>query len=489
MLKGYIGRLGKNSIIYGVGNMLTKMLALLVLPFLTAYIDPKEYGIISMFTTFSSFVQPIFQLGLSAGITPVYFEQKKEFDKNRIILFSFIILFFSSLIMLVICFIGRSFLSEKIIGITGYENLFFIYMISIAIASLEVPFLYKYQFEEKAGKFVIITAVTSVVWYGVLYILILNKGMGISGYIIGLLFSELFRFFAFYFGLKMSFQGMTDWIRISKRLLKISLPFVPSFFSLYILQQIGRIILQAEYGLDTTGIYSVGINVGSAINIVIGGITTAWTPFFLSFQDKTKEVSEILGKITILYLFIVGTITLFFFSFSKPIVLTVVDKAYYDSYLVVGMYACSLFFNGLFFFLLPPLYYANETKYISFLQIPAAVIAVIISKVLIGLWGIWGAGVAIAMNYFVLVLITAYWNKRHQYYFKITYQKGRIAVFCFFYTISAIVITVMQKRNFSLCGEWIQALLFSLVISIVMLGYLGKIVGVWKFIHNGALKK
>ena len=78
MLKGYIGRLGKNSIIYGVGNMLTKMLALLVLPFLTAYIDPKEYGIISMFTTFSSFVQPIFQLGLSAGITPVYFEDRKS---------------------------------------------------------------------------------------------------------------------------------------------------------------------------------------------------------------------------------------------------------------------------------------------------------------------------------------------------------------------------------------------------------------------------
>lgn len=488
MLKGYIGRLGKNSMIYGVGNMLTKMLALLILPFLTAYINPEEYGIISMFTTFSTFVQPVFQLGLSAGITPVYFEQKKESDKNRVIFFAFIILLISSLLMLAICFIGRSYLSEKIIGIAGYENLFFIFMGSVAIASLEVPFLYKYQFEEKALRFVIITAVTSVVWYGILYILIIHEGMGVSGYITGLLISEIFRFIAYFGGVKISFQNMKNWLRISKRLLKISFPFVPSFFSLYVLQQIGRIILQAEYGLEATGIYSVGINIGSAINIVIGGIITAWTPFFLSFQNKTKEESEILGKITTLYLFVVGTITLCFFSFSKPVVLMMVDEAFYESYSVVGMYACSLFFNGLFSFLLPPLYYANETKYISLLQIPAAVIAVFISKGLIALWGIRGAGVSIAMNYLILALITIYWNQKHSYYFRITYQKRNIVLFCVFFLISVAAITIMQKRNFPLWREWVRALISSFGFGIVILGYLCKITEAWKFIRRRGKK-
>lgn len=484
MLMEYIKRFSKNSIIYGIGNMLSKMLALLILPFLTEHIKPVEYGIISMFTVFSTFVQPVFQLGLSAGITPIYFEQETKRQKNNVILLSFWILLVSALLMIGGCFVFRSFLLKVVIGVNGYEDLFFVYMLSVAIASIELPFLYKYQFEEKSMQFVITTFFSSIACYGLLFFLVIYCDFGIEGYIYGLLLGEVIRFFGYFLGLKVSLIDLDYDKILIKKIFVTSFPFIPSFFSLYVLQQIERIFLKDQYGLDVAGVYSVGTNIGSAINIVIGGIVTAWTPFFLSFKQKSKEDADTLGKITTLYIIVIGTITLCFFSFSKPVVITFVNQAYFESYFVIGMYASSLFFHGLFSFFLPPIYYAGETRFISLLQIPAAILSVFISRGLIGWLGIRGAGLSIATSFFILAIITECWNLGHRYYFRINYQWRQIYVFGIFYLFMIVAIIYLQKKDYLLWVEWLRAFLITLLFCLGVLFYLVKVLRAYKWIQK-----
>lgn len=463
MLKRYIGRLGKNSVIYGVGNSLSKVLALLLLPFLTAYLTPEDYGIISMFATFATFIQPIFQMGISAGLAPVYFSQDNNSDKNMTIFNAFFLLLISSCLLTVLSFLCREKLSYAVLELNGYGDLFFIYMLSIAVSSVEVPLLCKYQFDEKAMRFVIVTVLSSIFNYGLLLFLVIALMKGLSGYIYGALIGEVVRFFLFGVGLNIKGKKIVLKIESIRKLLRVSLPFVPSFFSIYLLQQIGRIILQRKYGLEAVGVYSVGVNLGSVITVLTGAVTTAWVPFFLSFRNRDEKTSKALGTIITFYVYIMGTIVMMFFVFSKPVVETFVDNAYYNAYQVIGLYACAQFFSGLFSMLLPPIYYAAETKYVSVLQTVAAVISIILTELLTKGYGMLGAGISIAISYFILVILVLCWNCYKKDYFKIMYEWRRCIGFFLLFLVGILITFYIHKGNLSLFWEWIRAIFVALI--------------------------
>ncbi len=67
-MTGQLGRLAKSALIYGTGEVLTKILGFLMLPLFTAYLTPDDYGINAILASIT------FVLGsvLSFGIMPNY---------------------------------------------------------------------------------------------------------------------------------------------------------------------------------------------------------------------------------------------------------------------------------------------------------------------------------------------------------------------------------------------------------------------------------
>ena len=64
---------------YLSGTVVSNILVVASLPILTHFLDPDEYGILSIFFTVSSVFVIAFGLNINAGITRYYLEKKDDF--------------------------------------------------------------------------------------------------------------------------------------------------------------------------------------------------------------------------------------------------------------------------------------------------------------------------------------------------------------------------------------------------------------------------
>ena len=70
--------LSKNSVIYGVGSVITRFVGLIMLPLFTSYLSPTEFGILAMLALLTMVVHPVFSLGLTVAMGASYFENNKR---------------------------------------------------------------------------------------------------------------------------------------------------------------------------------------------------------------------------------------------------------------------------------------------------------------------------------------------------------------------------------------------------------------------------
>ena len=77
-----IKKLTQETLIYGVGNVITRLVTFLLLPLLTNLLSPKEYGQIALIYVFLGFMNIIYHYGLDAAFMRYYSSLESNDDKN-----------------------------------------------------------------------------------------------------------------------------------------------------------------------------------------------------------------------------------------------------------------------------------------------------------------------------------------------------------------------------------------------------------------------
>ena len=67
-----IKSLGKQSLVYGIGHILARLVTFLLLPLYTNVFTASEYGVVALFYTFLSFMNVIMRYGLGAAFLKFY---------------------------------------------------------------------------------------------------------------------------------------------------------------------------------------------------------------------------------------------------------------------------------------------------------------------------------------------------------------------------------------------------------------------------------
>src|SRR4030042_2355383 len=93
------------------------------------------------------------------------------------------------------------------------------------------------------------------------------------------------------------------------------------------------------------------------------------------------------------------------------------QTAFHEAYKVVGLSASASFITGVFFILLPGMYFVKEVKYVTLIQLFAALVAVGFNLLLIQPFGLLGAAIALMLGFVAMVLFAHLWNlKRKRIY-------------------------------------------------------------------------
>src|SRR5205085_10681742 len=86
---GQINRLARHSAIYGLGGLVSRILAFLLLPLYTSYLTTADYGKIETLVAASTVLVIVLRLGISSSFFRFYFDSRDDEGRTRVVRTSF----------------------------------------------------------------------------------------------------------------------------------------------------------------------------------------------------------------------------------------------------------------------------------------------------------------------------------------------------------------------------------------------------------------
>ena len=108
--------LGKESLIYGTGHVLARLITFLLLPIYTHVFSPEEYGVISLAYAFIGFSMMFYRYGMDTALMK-YSVQLSSDNRTAYISSIYIIQLLSSIIFSAILYFVRDYVSESILTV------------------------------------------------------------------------------------------------------------------------------------------------------------------------------------------------------------------------------------------------------------------------------------------------------------------------------------------------------------------------------------
>jgi O-antigen/teichoic acid export membrane protein len=455
--------------VYGLGEAATRFLSLLLLPLFTSYLSPSDYGVLSILGVLAMVVTPVFSLGLGASLGVCYFEPNADTGRHRdaAVWTAFAILLVSCSLLAVVGIGLSGPLSALAFGTPAHAVAVSLIIGSTCLSILRTPFMLRLQFEQRAKTYTVITGVASLTTIGLSLVFVVALNGGVVGMVAGWLLANALTFVVV---LAVGTPGRIRLDRgVGRELLRLGIPLVPSFASLFVLQQANKSILQNMRGLDAVGVYTIGLNLGMVAGLAVSGFSYAWHPFFLSYVDRRAEAVTLFGRVLTIYVLAFGTLGMAFFIAARAVVIVMTRPPFHAAYQVVGLAATSQILIGIFSILLAGMYFEKEVKYQSIIQAVAAAIAVALNVIGIESMGIVGAALALALGYLAMAVLQHLWN-RHRGYLAVRYEWARIFRFVLAYAAVAVVAT--WPRAFSPAFEVLAASAGVALLPLLLWGFL-----------------
>jgi O-antigen/teichoic acid export membrane protein len=456
-IQHHLRRLGGNALVYGIGSVLPRFIAVLLLPVFTAYLTPAEYGILAMLGVLSMIVQPIFALGITAAMGPSYFETEGPERRAQTVWTAAGILAVSALLLIVAGWFLPQRLGRFVLLPAEHADLVELTLIGCALTILATPFMQWLQFEEQSRIFVGITVTSAAMVSLTSVVLVAWFHWGAKGLVAAQLVGGGFSLAAFV-GLALKRTRPQFNRLIGGQLLGLGVRMVPSIGLLFVLMHANKHLLKWLAGLEQLGIYSVGFNLGTASSVVVSAISTSWYPFFMSFMQKREEAEALFGRIFTYYVFGVGYLTLLFFIFAKPVVIGLTQPRYWEAHSVIGLISLAYFFMGAFNLFLPGMYFAREVSMVTGIQTVAALVSIPLNYFLIVHFDILGAALGVAAGHLVMAALAHAWNcHRAASYPNVRYEWSRVALFCA--GACGIALATMNRGNAGFGPELLKSIL------------------------------
>ena len=89
MIGANLRRLGKHSAIYGLGGLVSRILAVLLLPLYTTYLEEADYGRVETLVALTAVLVTVLRLGIGSAFFRFYFDSKDWAYRVRVVRTSF----------------------------------------------------------------------------------------------------------------------------------------------------------------------------------------------------------------------------------------------------------------------------------------------------------------------------------------------------------------------------------------------------------------
>lgn len=418
----------KHSAVYGLSNILPRMIGFFMLPVYMNVLPESAYGRIEILDNTLNVIQMVVGMGLAASILRFYSEDTDPDARDLVISTAMLFTTVAAIVITVLGILLSSDLSYFIFRNRGHAHPFTVMMIVYLFNSMiEIPLMIL-RAREKSAIYLMVGVSRFVLGcvLNIVFIVLLRLG------VVGWLLSGLWTSIIICSYLVVSTLSSVKRIRLSwpllKRMMVYSLPLLPAALAMFWIHNGDRYILIATHGDRDTGIYALGYKFAIMITYLIGQpFFLIWsTRMFYIFEGKNGE--KIYARTFTYFSSVVFMALLFICVIIKDLVFVLSPdkfKGYKEAYLIVPLVAigyvmreCSDFFKGV-------LLIKRRTSYVGWVTALSALVCTALYLFLIEPYGRWGAAWA-TLATFTTMAAGMFIASQHVH--KVPYEFGRLAI-------------------------------------------------------------
>jgi len=402
----------KDTTIYTISDILNKMVPFVLLPVLTRYLTPQDYGIIAMFFVFTSILGIVMTLETNTAIGVNYFKISREKLKVYIFNILLIIAVATSLTFAIIILFHTTISELLAIPVEWL----FIGVVVTLLQFITTINLLLWQSEQNPIPLGIYQISQTILNLSLSLLLIIGFEMGWEGRLIAVsiasitfgISSLMFLYRRNYLKFEFSKEAIDD-------ALKFGIPLLPHALSVWIRTGVDRIFITTFVSASATGLYTVAFQIASVITILTTAFNKAYSPYlFQKLTDITQNDKTKLVKYTYLYfialLIIAGGLTL-----VSPILIEIfLGKSFQDVWRYIPWIAFGFAFYGMYLMVVNYILFTKKTASLSYVTMSVSLLHIVVSYILISYNGILGASQATTATSFIL-FVAVWWLSQKLY--------------------------------------------------------------------------
>jgi len=393
--------------------MIDKSLPLIMLPILTRYLTPVEYGTLAIFQVLITFSGALISMSLYTNIS------RKFFVLSKIHL----ALYISNIAAVALCNFSLALAATGLITFF-YHNPFdipsrWIYALPL-IAIMNTFNLFNLTVLRNASRpliFGLFQITRTIVTLSIALLLIVKYHLGWQGQAYALLLSSIiagmvgaiYLIMTGYMKLSLNRQSITE-------ILSISLPLVPHSIGAFVITLSDRLFIDQMINKSAVALYTVGYTLGMIILLCNDAFAKAWSPwFYKTMAQAPAQDNAILRRASIyaIAIFFLAGIVSLGARFVLPYLTT---NDYNGAARYVAWIAFGYAFHGIYILFFPYVIHYNKTTFLGLLTFSMALFNIFANYILILYNGAVGAAQATLLTYIItavcLILFTKNLRRR-----------------------------------------------------------------------------
>ncbi len=413
----------KHTLVYGLGNIATKLVGFVLVPLYTKNLSVAEYGVLGILETTLLIGVQVLDLGQRNGLMR-FFTQKQEGVERKQYFFTF----FTFLCFAGLVWGGLTYLSAPALASFFKESdIFLIYFRLLAgvtfLRILNNFFLSWLRIQERAGHYVFMNLFRLVTILGLNVYFVAYAHAAVKGIMIGFLAAEIVLFFILLPQMlsNMAFHFSTKDIRQS---LGFGFPLIFTSLAGMLLTVGNRYVLKLLTDYHEVGLYNLGHKVGSLFNVLlIQSFSLGLLPLIYKAYGEPGD-RRYYSKMLTYFGFVLVWSGLALGLYSTELIHRfALNSDYWPATSIVPIIILAYVFSGGNWLVSLSMYLTEKTQVVAWNNIIAVIVSLGLNFLLIPFFGMAGAAWAMLISFILLYGISYF---KAKVYFPVPYENIKL---------------------------------------------------------------
>ncbi len=402
-MTAYLKRLASSLGAYQVADVVSKFMAVLLLPVYTRYIVPSGYAEVQLLANSVIFVSIVVRFGIIEAFLRYYFTDADQERRDALARRSIRFLLIASTIAAA-ALAGASVPLSKLVLSHRDPKTFLVAVLGLwAFTNLELAYALL-RVDERLRAYATASLINVGLTIASTLILVVALKDGARGYLLGNYASTTVVLLGLWWTMRSRLAPRREPTESFRSLMRFGLPTVPAEASVYALSIVDRYYIYHDRSPSLAGLYSIAINLAGAVAFIVRAFQYAWPPLAYSVTDD-HEAARLYGLVTTYYVLISGWVVAGLTLEGRWVLRLLAAHSYFHAYRALPWVALGWAMYGLWVVFLV---IAGRAK-VTTRNFPAAIVGlaanVVLLLVLVPPLGIAGAGVALCGAYVAMLAV------------------------------------------------------------------------------------